>query len=157
MEDITWTACRNPRWSNSAQTFLEVEVNFDHLPEEWVPFGACASGDLPHTHEIFARCVAGDYGVIADWVRPDDITGDEAQMYLRRQRDAKLAETDYWGVSDTSEMTAEQIAYRQALRDLPANSPNAAMRYEEFDEQLGTTLHPVGYTGWVNVTWPTKP
>ena len=53
--------------------------------------------------------------------------------YQRALRNEKLAETDYWAVGDRT-MTAEQTAYRQALRDLPTQD------------------------GWPdNVTWPTKP
>tara|TARA_A100001201_G_C4091809_1_gene202390 strand:+ start:190 stop:522 length:333 start_codon:yes stop_codon:yes gene_type:complete len=52
---------------------------------------------------------------------------------LRRVRNKLLAETDWWAMSDRT-MTAEQSAYRQALRDLPANT-----------------------TDPVNPTWPTKP
>ena len=36
---------------------------------------------------------------------------------LRYERDLLLAETDWWAVSDRT-MTAEQTAYRQALRDI---------------------------------------
>ena len=52
---------------------------------------------------------------------------------LRRVRDEKLAETDWWVVADRT-ATAEQLAYRQALRDLPANTVDPA-----------------------NPVWPTKP
>ena len=52
---------------------------------------------------------------------------------LRRNRDKLLSETDWWASSDRT-MTAEQTAYRQALRDLPANTDDPA-----------------------NPTWPTKP
>ena len=41
--------------------------------------------------------------------------------YLRKERDRMLKKTDWWATSDRT-MTAEQTAYRQALRDLPANS-----------------------------------
>ena len=53
----------------------------------------------------------------------------------RTKRDGLLAETDWTGMSDVT-MTSEMTTYRQALRDLPANSnwPNL----EEAD-------------------WPTKP
>lgn len=51
----------------------------------------------------------------------------------RERRDALLAETDWWGASDLN-MTEEQTAYRQALRDVPAQAG--------FPE---------------NVTWPIKP
>ena len=40
---------------------------------------------------------------------------------LRIKRDRLIAETDWWATSDRT-MTAEQTAYRQALRDLPANT-----------------------------------
>lgn len=39
---------------------------------------------------------------------------------LRYQRNQKLAETDWWANSDLT-MTAEQTAYRQALRDITNN------------------------------------
>ena len=52
---------------------------------------------------------------------------------LRVRRDRLLAETDWWANSDRT-MTAEQTAYRQALRDLPANTTDPA-----------------------NPVWPTKP
>jgi len=64
---ITYTAARNPKWSNSEKTVIDIEVNFDHMPETWVHFTAVASGDLPHTHDIYARAVAGDFGSIADY------------------------------------------------------------------------------------------
>jgi len=52
---------------------------------------------------------------------------------LREKRDKLLADTDWWASADRT-MTAEQTAYRQALRDLPAN-----------------TVDPE------NPVWPTKP
>ena len=43
----------------------------------------------------------------------------EKLIYLaREQRDQLIAETDWWATSDRT-MTAEQTAYRQALRDVP--------------------------------------
>lgn len=54
-------------------------------------------------------------------------------FYLRGIRDELLAGTDWWAVSDRT-MTPEQSAYRQALRDLPANTTDPA-----------------------NPVWPTKP
>ena len=44
---------------------------------------------------------------------------------LRIKRDLLLADTDWWALSDVT-MTAEQTAYRQALRDLPANTSDPA-------------------------------
>ena len=53
---------------------------------------------------------------------------------LRSKRDRLLAETDYLGLPDLGGFSAEMTAYRQALRDLPANTSDPA-----------------------NVVWPTKP
>ena len=50
---------------------------------------------------------------------------EDATMMSRVQREGLLGETDWWAVSDRT-MTDDQIAYRQALRDIPthANWPN---------------------------------
>ena len=60
----------NPKWANPAHTAIECMVDFDDLLEELVPFTAVAEGDYPHAHEIFARCVNGDFGSIAEYVAP---------------------------------------------------------------------------------------
>ena len=52
---------------------------------------------------------------------------------VRQERNRLLAETDWWVLPDRT-ATAEQLAYRQALRDLPANTVDPA-----------------------NPVWPTKP
>ena len=59
---------------------------------------------------------------------------------LRRLRNTKLVETDWWCCSDRTP-TQAQLDYRQALRDLPANSTPSL---DENGELTG-------------VTWPTKP
>ena len=56
------------------------------------------------------------------------LTEDEA----RTIRDKKLAETDWWAVSDRT-MTSAETTYRQALRDLP------------------------DHDDWPTMDWPTNP
>ena len=46
---------------------------------------------------------------------------DRAAAEIRKERDAKLAETD-WTASTDVTMTDEMTAYRQALRDVPAQA-----------------------------------
>jgi len=53
---------------------------------------------------------------------------------IRAKRNQLLAETDYLGLPDLGGFSAEMTAYRQALRDLPANTVDPA-----------------------NPVWPTKP
>ena len=61
------------------------------------------------------------------------LTTVEPLRLLRLERDRLLAETDWWGGTDRT-MSDAQTAYRQALRDLPANTEDPS-----------------------NVTWPTAP
>ena len=79
----------------------------------------------------------------ADW--PDGLTWEsvdnkrtelnaaEPLKLLRAERDRLIAQTDWWASSDLT-MTAEQTAYRQALRDITED-------YDSLDD----------------VVWPTKP
>ena len=53
---------------------------------------------------------------------------------IREKRDRLLAETDWMVLSDTTEISDDWKNYRQALRDLPANTSDPT-----------------------NPTWPTKP
>ena len=55
------------------------------------------------------------------------------EKQVRAERDQLIAETDWWALPDRT-MTAEQTAYRQALRDIT--------------DQAGFPT---------DVTWPTKP
>ena len=61
---------------------------------------------------------------------------------LRRQRDAKLAETDFHALSDVT-MADNMKTYRQQLRDLPAASGGKDATLENGELK--------------NVTWPQKP
>ena len=62
-----------------------------------------------------------------------EVAAEQALSSLRRERNRLLAETDYLALVDST-LTDEMRAYRQALRDLPANTEDPA-----------------------NPVWPTKP
>ncbi len=62
-----------------------------------------------------------------------DVLPVEQMKELRRQRNQLLTETDYLALADST-LTDEVRSYRQALRDLPANTVDPA-----------------------NPVWPTKP
>lgn len=66
----------------------------------------------------------------------------EPMRLLREERDRLIAETDWWTVSDRT-ITQEQLAYRQALRDLP--------------DTATPVLDPESRIGISGVTWPVKP
>ena len=63
----------------------------------------------------------------------DELIAAQPMKDLRAERDRRLAETDWWAVADRT-MTAEQTAYRQALREIT-----------------------VSYTSLDDVVWPVKP
>ena len=72
---------------------------------------------------------------IKEW---NDGAQTRAFFALREERNLKLAETDFYGVSDTPDMSDEMREYRSALRDLPAQYTTETILSEE-------------------ITWPTKP
>ena len=76
-----------------------------------------------------------DFGT--DWAtvsaKVAELTAAEPMKALREERNRRIAETDWWASSDLT-MTAEQTAYRQALRDITDNA-----------------------TSLDDVVWPTKP
>ena len=80
-----------------------------------------------------------DSEIMAEMQKAEDA---EPMRLLRKERDKRLAEIDWWTsrALDGIELTQEQKDYRQALRDLPS------------------TASPTLVNGMLsNVTWPTKP
>lgn len=63
----------------------------------------------------------------------DALIAEQPMKELRAERDRLIAATDWWASSDRT-MTAEQTAYRQALRDITQS-----------------------YTSLDDVVWPVKP
>jgi hypothetical protein len=51
----------------------------------------------------------------------DEYNIKEPMRLLRRERDKRIAQTDWWAVADRT-MSPEQVAYRQALRDITENA-----------------------------------
>jgi len=72
----------------------------------------------------------------------DELRAAEPMRLLRIERDILIAETDWWVLPDRTP-TDEQLAYRQALRDLP----DTATPVLDSSNRLGIS----------GVTWPTKP
>jgi len=62
-----------------------------------------------------------------------EVAAEQALARLRSKRNQLLAETDYLALSDVT-LSSDMTTYRQALRDLPANTSDPA-----------------------NPVWPTKP
>lgn len=68
-----YTDVRMPRWLNAEHTRIECEVNFKHVGfEEYTLFCADPADIMPYSKEIFDRCVAGDFGPIAEYIPTPD-------------------------------------------------------------------------------------
>lgn len=66
---MQYTNVKNLSWCKEGDK-IDCLVNFTDIGE--VPFSA-SPNDLPHSVEIYNRCVAGDFGPIADYVPfPDE-------------------------------------------------------------------------------------
>ena len=76
-----------------------------------------------------------DFGVTWAQVKAksDELVAAAPLKALREERNRRITETDWWASSDLT-MTAEQSAYRQALRDITET-----------------------YASLQDVVWPTKP
>ena len=105
-------------------------------------------GDQPSYDDRTQTCGLAESPTLTDgvwflnWIVSEK-TADEIALYdamaagsARGNRDRLLAETDWWTLSDTGTMTAEQTAYRQALRDISSHA-----NWPHLDE----------------ADWPTKP
>ena len=60
-----------------------------------------------------------------DGLTNPSLTTDQHWLFLRNKRNALLQETDIYALSDVT-MSDEMKTYRQALRDLPANTSDPA-------------------------------
>ena len=60
----TITEARNPQWVTSDHNQIDLEVNFEELEEEWLPY-TCAPTDVcEHSRTLQSKAVAGDYGEV---------------------------------------------------------------------------------------------
>ena len=101
-----------------------VEVNNDYNQLEWF------STDIPKPTRAQVEA------------KIEELRAAEPMRLLRVERDRLIAETDWWVLPDRTP-TDEQLAYRQALRDLP----DTATPVLDSSNRLGIS----------GVTWPTKP
>jgi len=112
---------KNPRWANAEQTRISVEAKWEHLESEgYLGFGANSDDPEAHGRDLYQRCVAGEFGTVADYVAKTDA---EKWIDIRSQRNELLAETDYLALPDNT-LSDEMKTYRQQLRDLPSTQSN---------------------------------
>lgn len=115
---MKYTQVKNPKWSNEEKTMINCEVNFSDLPEEFIPFTASPNDVMPHSVEIYYRCVAGEFGTVADH-QPLVFSDELYACWARDERNAKLSESDWTQLPDVPDSVKTSWSiYRQALRDV---------------------------------------
>lgn len=122
---INYTQVKNPVWANTEKTQINCDVLFDHLAESdgFVGFTACPNDSAAHGRKIYAEALAGDYGVITDYVPPPAPTSEQLAINIRSQREGLLMASDWTQLPDVPQATKELWAtYRQALRDITGQS-----------------------------------
>ena len=125
-QDLSWipSNVHAVQWSDSSG---EIEYN-DGTPNEVISeLGIYSQAQTDYNNETQRIVTAKEAAATAREAARD--YWDE----LRTQRNQLLAETDYLALSDVT-LSTDMRTYRQALRDLPANTSDAA-----------------------NPVWPTKP
>jgi hypothetical protein len=70
-QKMNYTSVKNPKWTSDERTSIECIVNFENIGE--VPFAATPDDQHDHTTEIYNRCVAGEFGEIAEYVKPEPL------------------------------------------------------------------------------------
>ena len=154
LNERTVNSARNPKWTNYNHTSIELEVDFDELDEEYVNFCAHPDDIVSWGPDLFNRAVAGEFGTIAEFVVPSDITGEESLNMIREQRDQILTQVVDPSVSNplrwasfSSEKQTEWSNYRQALLDMPQTQTSAYLTFNTTTENMD----------WQNLDWPTVP
>ena len=127
-------ATANPAYADPSGDFIDITVTLDSIGQT-LRYTCSSNDSAVLSQELFSNCKAGTYGAIAAYTGPN--ASAKAVAALRQERDSRLQACDWTKLPDAPLTTAKQAewtAYRQALRDLPANTPDPT-----------------------NPTWPTPP
>jgi hypothetical protein len=74
MTAIKYTAVSEPRFANAEGTMIDCLVVFPSISREPLPYTAAeVDPDAEHCEEIFARCLAGEFGPVAPFVEVQPI------------------------------------------------------------------------------------
>ena len=104
-----------------------------------VRFHGTPEGNVQFTEEEETERDAEEAQVIKEQEEWEAGASDRAKAEVRAERDSRLASTDWTASSDLT-MSDEMKAYRQALRDVPAQENFPEVTWPEFE---GDPLAPV--------------
>jgi hypothetical protein len=113
---MNYTNVKNPIWANAEHNAIDCEVTFDKIGT--VPFTAnTLDTSNPASKQIFDECIAGDYGVVAEYVPPPP--------YVPTAEDNKntavnlLTQTDWTTIPDVADaaLSNPYLTNQQAFYD----------------------------------------
>ncbi len=81
---MNFSKITSPQWANSENTMIDCVVTFEIIGEP-VPFTANANDTEAHGREIFARCMAGEFGEVAAYVPPPEPIKEEPTTEVIQQ------------------------------------------------------------------------
>jgi len=116
----TIKAARNPQWVDSDHNMIDLEVNFEELEEEWLPYTSGPTDVCEHSRTLFTRAAAGEFGEVST--------------------EYTFTEDDYWTpvVQQTSEVSVEALV--QILLE------KGVVSDDDVDMILIDIQKPVGFT-----------
>lgn len=122
-ENQIYIYCYHPnnRFAFMRDEFIEADPVIHSMSRHIVELDSIPSNPAEYTYDG------------TTWSPIEGLDSEVGMFNLRAERNRRLEETDWWANSDLT-MTAEQTAYRQALRDITDT-----------------------YTSLEDVVWPTKP
>jgi hypothetical protein len=126
---------KNPKWADFNHSVIECEVDFEELDETYVSFGAVASGDVDHTHEIFSRCIAGEFGAVAAYVPSPPYI--RTPLENKTEAERRLVATDWVNQPDvydpasTPHLTNRDayLTYRSAIRSIAVSPTEGTLEW----------------------------
>lgn len=65
-----YTQVKNPRWATEDHSSIDCEVVFPAVGPEFIPFSANPNDMYEYNREIYQKCLAGEFGPIAEYEAP---------------------------------------------------------------------------------------
>lgn len=123
---MNYTSVTNPVWADAEHSAINCIVDFTADGVGTVPFTANPlDTSNPSSKQIFDKCVAGDYGTVAEYVPPPPYVPTASDNKITATN--LLQATDWTTIADVGnpQMSnpylanqAEFIAYRNAIRNI---------------------------------------
>jgi hypothetical protein len=106
---VHYSNVKNLKWADKEHTSIDLECNFSHLGNEVVPFTANPNDVMEYSVDLFNRCVAGEFGEIAEYVEPVIILTYEDKRRREYLPIAEQLDMLYWDKINNTNLWQEYI------------------------------------------------